>query len=346
MHLWLPGYLAEKKRRLRLSTKPKRVWLMLADHYEPFWNRPTEEVAEKRVAEWRRKWPEIAARHRDDAGKPPVYTFFYAEEEYRPSLLNQLADLTSQGIADVEVHLHHDGEGEQNFVSRISSFVDTLHKRHGLLHLIENRPSFGFIHGDWALDNSLPGGRCCGLNNEITLLRELGCYADFTLPSAPSPAQTQTVNQIYWAKDNPCQPRSHERGIPVTRGGGVSGDLMMIPGPLSLWWDFPRPHPHIDTGQLGAEWLPNENRVRGWLESAPRVEEDIFLKLFTHGTQEDNSAALLGGALDHCFEEIRAACSREGLALFFASAWQTWRAIETIRTLPPSREGSTFLRGY
>ena len=39
---------------------------------------------------------------------------------------------------------------------------------------------------------SLPDGRWCGLNNELILLRDLGCYADFTLPSAPSrPSDTQ-----------------------------------------------------------------------------------------------------------------------------------------------------------
>ena len=48
---------------------------------------------------------------------------------------------------------------------------------------------FAFIHGNWSLDNSRPDGRWCGLNNELILLRELGCYADFTLPSAPSDTQ-------------------------------------------------------------------------------------------------------------------------------------------------------------
>ena len=37
---------------------------------------------------------------------------------------------------------------------------------------------FGFIHGNWCLDNSRADGRWCGLNNELILLRELGCYAD------------------------------------------------------------------------------------------------------------------------------------------------------------------------
>src|SRR5205807_1625408 len=133
------------------------------------------------------------------------------------------AEMARLGVGDVEVHLHHDGEGEDDFVSRISRFTQTLSERHSLLRRVNGQLVFGFIHGNWALDNSLPSGRWCGLNNEITLLKRLGCYADFTLPSAPSPAQTRTVNSIYWATDDPRRPRSHDRGAPVRIRGKEEG---------------------------------------------------------------------------------------------------------------------------
>ena len=75
--------------------------------------------------------------------------------------------------------------GEQSFTGRMSRFIETLAGRHGLLRRHRGKLAFGFIHGNWALDNARPDGRWCGLNNEITLLRDLGCYADFTLPAAP-----------------------------------------------------------------------------------------------------------------------------------------------------------------
>ncbi|MEJ7636728.1 MAG: hypothetical protein WKF75_01760 [Singulisphaera sp.] len=52
------------------------------------------------------------------------------------------------------------------------------------------------------------------VNNEIDVLRETGCYADFTLPSAPSPTQTRQINSIYYASDDPRRPKSHDRGSP------------------------------------------------------------------------------------------------------------------------------------
>src|SRR5262249_45170846 len=130
--IWLPGYI-----RNRVTTgfrkPPRRVWLAFTDHYEPLWNHASEDLAIERVARWSARWPVIAGKFRDSAGRAPRYTFFYPEEEYRPHLLEPLAKMTAAGIGDVEIHIHHDGEGQQNFVDRISSFKDILRSRHGLL---------------------------------------------------------------------------------------------------------------------------------------------------------------------------------------------------------------------
>src|SRR5690348_9281828 len=100
----------------------RRVWVMFADHYEPRWGGAHLDRAIARVRTWSERWPEIASQHRDSVGRSPKYTFFYPQEEYSPELLDPLAAMTRAEIADVEVHLHHDGEGEQDFIDRISSF--------------------------------------------------------------------------------------------------------------------------------------------------------------------------------------------------------------------------------
>ena len=99
-HLWLPGYVRERVHRRR-SQPPARVWVTIADHFEPFWHNADEGTACHRVEMWLRQWPEIAARHRDSADRPPRYTFFYPEEEYRTHLLASLTELVELGIADV-----------------------------------------------------------------------------------------------------------------------------------------------------------------------------------------------------------------------------------------------------
>ena len=305
---------------------------MIGDHYEPLFGSPGDEAGLERVDLWRQEWPKIAGRHVDSDGRHPRYSFFFPEEEYRPQFLDPLAEMTHAGIADVEVHLHHDFDTPQNFIDRLSRFKETLRSRHGLMHEFQGQLGFGFIHGNWALDNSLPDGRWCGLNNEILLLRQLGCYADFTLPSAPSPAQTRTVNSIYWASDDPARPKSHDTGIPLRPGEPRRGDLLIIQGPLGLRIGLDgRLKPRLDMGEIAGRDRPSVSRVKLWLRMAPRIGSHIFVKLFTHGTQQRNSSALLGGDLDLLFQAVRSVCEERRLRFHLVSAWEMFCAIEALR---------------
>jgi hypothetical protein len=330
IHLWLPGYLKSRIRRnLRERGSVSTVWLMIGDHYEPLQGGQDVEDARSRVAYWRSRWPAIAARHQDSTGRAPQYTFFYAQEEYRPELIEPLAEMTRMGLSDVEIHLHHDGEGEQDFVTRMATFRDALHARHGLLRTVEGRTGFAFIHGNWALDNSHPSGRYCGLNNEITLLRDLGCYADFTMPSAPSPAQTRTVNTIYWAIDDPQKPKSHDRGTPLSPGAKSRGDLLMIQGPLGVRLREPGQRAfRIEMGELAGYDLPSAYRARLWLRLAPRVGGIAFIKLHTHGADLRNMRPLLEGGLDTLFTAVKAECDAAGVQLRYGTAWDIFRELK------------------
>jgi hypothetical protein len=304
------------------------VWVAIADHWEPYWLHPSDETAAERVAVWARHWPEIARRHGDSTGRSPQYTFYYPQEEYRPQFLDSLAEMKRAGIADVDVHIHHDGEGQQNFVDRMSGYIETLVTGHGLLRLSGGRPVFGFIHGNWALANSRPDGRCCGLNNEITLLRDLGCYADFTMPSGDSPTQARTLNTIYWVRDDPAKPRSYDWGLAVKPGAPGAGDLLMIPGPLGVRW-AERFVPRLETGEIAHQDLPTPYRVKRWLDLAPRIGSDIFLKLYTHGAQERNSSALLvEGGLERLFTLLAEGCRRRGHQLRYVSTWEMRQAVD------------------
>ncbi len=329
-HLWLPSYLLTRWRR-RGEARPRHAWVAIADHFEPGWKGADPGTARERVARWSNAWPTIADQHRDATGRRPLYTFFFPQEEYRAELLDPLAAMTTEEIGDVEVHIHHDGGGVQEFVDRMSGFVDVLRRRHGLLREVAGRPVFGFIHGNWALDNARPDGRWCGLNNELTLLRDLGCYADFTLPAAPDPSQAGPVNQIFTAIDDPARPRSHDRGTPVLPGAPTRGDLTLIPGPLALRWGKGRLLPRLETGELAANNLPSPERARLWLARAPRIGEHVFVKLFAHGAQERNAAALLAGGLVALFESLRAECLRIGAALHYVSTWEMWQVVENLR---------------
>jgi hypothetical protein len=341
--LWLPAYLSGRANRLLQPRKPKRLWVAITDHYEPMGGAVSLETGLTRVGVWQRLWPEIAlAAPRDAAGNPPRYTFFYPEEEYRREVLAAIEPLCRAGIADVEVHIHHDQDTPASFSEKIRSFCARLHEQHGMLHRHNGTLVFGFIHGNWALDNSHPEGRWCGVTGELSLLRDLGCYADFTMPSLPSPTQSRIVNQIYWTSGDPSQPRGFDRGLEATAGGGCRGELLMVTGPLGLRYRD-RLLPRLETGELAAYDAPTPYRVQRWLDLAPQVGEDVFLKLYGHSAREDNAGALLGsatraGTLAPMFDWIAAAAAERHLELHWCSAYEMFAAID--RLLNPLATGN------
>ena len=329
--LWFLPYVRERIRRRSTKPSPKRVWVAITDHYEPLGMGASPETALGRVARWRDRWPRIATEApRDANGQPPQYSFFYPQEEYRRDLLDGIADMVRLGVGDVEVHLHHDQDTRETFTEKIREYCKRLTQDHGLLRQKDGRTVFGFIHGNWALDNSRPDGKWCGLNGEIALLRELGCYADFTMPSLPSPTQGRVVNQIYWCTNNPGnQPRSFDQGREASPGGGCQGDVLMITGPVGMRFGS-RLVPRVESGEIAGYDMPTRNRVRQWFEVAPIVGDDLFIKLYTHGAVERNLDPLLDQGLANLYRWIAEEAQRRGIQYYWATAWQMYSAVDAI----------------
>jgi hypothetical protein len=302
--IWLPGYLraaVEARREGRHRRGVTDIMLCVADHYEPMHNHASAAVGDARVAAWRDRLPLLAREFVDADGRHPQHTFFFPIEQYTEAHLDILAALAAQGLGEVEIHLHHEGDTADHLRRELLRFKQTLHTRHGLLSRDpQGVVRYGFIHGDWALDNSLPDGSCCGVNDELTVLRDTGCYADFTMPAAPSPAQTRTVNRIYYATGNPAAPRSHETGIRASVGRRPGdGSLLMVQGPLSLDWRRAKwgVVPRLENGSLHGGHPATLSRFANWLARGISVEgrpDWVFVKAHTHGALEHNAAVLLG----------------------------------------------------
>ena len=281
---------------------PRHVFICVADHYEPFCNGASPQLARERVERWVRDYPTSVAGLSDSRGRMPQHSFFYPAEEYDPDVVETLAALCRSGLGEVEVHLHHDCDTSDHVRETLSGFIRQLSQRHGLLRRdAEGRLRFGFIHGNWALDNALGDGTWCGVNDEITILRELGCYADFTMPSAPAHGQTRTINRIYYATDDPQSAKSHDQGRPARVGQAAPNDgLLMIQGPLRWNWRQRKwgLMPRLENGDLHGANIPSMSRFLVWLDAAVRVDgrpDWVFVKLHTHGAMEMNSNLFLAG---------------------------------------------------
>ena len=277
--------------------------LCVCDHFEPFHGVEKTEALE-RVSLWRSEYARMTDEFRDANGIPPRHTFFYPVEQYDDDVVGCLAGMCRETGNETEIHLHHEDDTAENLRETLAVAKSRLAALGMLSRDPEGEIRYGFIHGNWALDNSHPDGRCCGVKNELAVLRQTGCYADFTLPSAPSRTQTRTINSLYYARGTDC-PKSHNRGrkVRASRDPKPAGDdeLLIVQGPLALNWDRRKWKllPRIENSDLTGTNPPTRERLRLWMQCHIAVEglpNWIFVKLHTHGAKPDNSGMFLGEA--------------------------------------------------
>ncbi|MEP7155930.1 MAG: hypothetical protein ABI905_09155 [Betaproteobacteria bacterium] len=346
LHYWLPAYIHE---RLQPRCAPPAggtdVYFCFADHYEPYGHGADAATARKRVSRWTESYPPIAMRHTDSNGRHPVHSFFYPAEEYDPAVLDQVKTICSAGLGDVEVHLHHDNDTAENFGKALDTFKTQLHERHGFLR---RDPDSGeivycFIHGNWALDNSRPDGRWCGVDNELEVLVRTGCRCDMTMPSAPSDTQTAKINSIYFARGHAGHRKSHDTGRDVVRGQwGAPDELLLVQGPLCLNWKSRKFGliPRIESAEISYDAPPTAERVELWEQCGVGVrgaEGHLFIKIHTHGAVEKTMDMLFSGGFDTLWQSLETRFrDRPGYRLHYLSAWEMYQKIRQLADAPAS----------
>lgn len=294
-----------------LHSGPVQLIIALADHFEPAFmlenlsSYASLAIQEQRLERWCRSYPKVADAWRDSDGKPFVHTYFFPAEQYNKLLTERLASHCYDGWGEVEIHLHHGvaaPDDSANTRRMLAEFRDKL-TEHGCLSRWEGKGPvrYGFVHGNWALANS-GDGLCCGVDDEMQILAETGCYADFTLPSAPHPAQISKVNSLYECA-LPFHTRApHRRGRDLRVGHAPSRFPLIIQGPLTLElsqrgkWGMPR----IENGALTSANPASVARLELWRRAdvAVRGRPDwVFIKLHCHGMDPRDEDAMLGQAM-------------------------------------------------
>jgi acetyltransferase-like isoleucine patch superfamily enzyme len=354
LHPWMVSYASNviKNAFTNKKMKPKDIFLCICDHFEPLGGGVSTSVGLQRIKNWCERYPAIAEKYKDSDGCIPKYTFFYPTEEYHTEFMLLLAELCLGGYGEVEIHIHHANDTADNLRKTLTNFKNKLANEYGLLAKDKhtNVIKYGFIHGNWALDNSHPKGFHCGVNNEINILRETDCYADFTMPSAPDVTQTTKINSIYYAVDNPLKPKSHNSGINARVGRSNPGGLLMIQGPLMLNWKRKkwRLFPHIENGCIGADYPVDLNRIKLWIDAGINVSKRldyVFIKLYTHGCQEQNMNYLLNGGLDSLFSYLKEYCRKQDYQFHYVTARELVNIVKGIED-NISLEDNTALRNY
>jgi hypothetical protein len=316
---WLPAYGWQRLARRSSGRSSIHLIIALADHFEPaFMPEAPSEYAElseqeRRLEEWCRIYPKMFDAWRDADGFPFRHTYFSPAEQYQKSLIERLAEHCHDGWGEIEVHLHHGlnaPDTEENTRRVLLEFRQRL-VEHGCLSRLndEGAPRYAFVHGNWALANSA-GGRFCGVDEEMQILAETGCYADLTLPSAPNPTQISKINSLYECTLPLDQRAPHRRGRDLRVGQQPNVFPLMIQGPLSL--NFAEramrlPVPKIENSALTTTYPPTLARLKLWQQTAISVEGQpdwVFIKLHCHGMNPTDREAMLGGQIQRFLQEL------------------------------------------
>ncbi|MCU1295985.1 MAG: hypothetical protein JWO91_263 [Acidobacteriaceae bacterium] len=335
---WLPSYAWQRLTR-RVPQGPVHLIFAIADHFEPAivpengYARAPYEEQEKRLERWCREYPKLIDQWRDVDGYPLVHSYFYPAEQYDKGHLDRLAEHCHAGWGEVEIHLHHGTtrpDTAENLRRELSQFRDTLAFEHGCLSYFDGvgTPQYGFVHGNFALANSA-GGFACGVDSEIQVLADTGCYADMTLPTgAFHPAQTSKINSIYECGVPLSQRASHRRGRDLESGRKPQIFPLIVQGPLML--DFGRSgngrtgkFAAIENGALTPPNPPSLHRLNLWKDAAISVHgrpDWLFIKLHCHSMDPTQEPAVLGEPMRKFLRELVESAKQRSETIHFASA--------------------------
>jgi hypothetical protein len=346
LDLWLPGYLA--KPRWLKPPGITDVVFAICDHFEPQHDSDSA-GALHRIARWSAEYPALISGFKDAGGFSPRHTFFFPVEQYNAEMLEALATLCRETGSELELHLHHSGDTADSLRAKLERGVAALAKHGALPKDPSGKLRYGFIHGNWALAHSHPAGRHCGVPDELAVLAATGCYADFTMPSAPDRTQTKTVNRIYYASSN-GRPKPHDRGTPAqakrSESDASRGELLLVQGPLGLNWSRRKWGilPRLENGEISGANPPRGDRLKLWLEAGVTVEGQpdwIFIKLHTHGGIPSNMKTLLGPSMPSFYRHLlEHYCEARGFRVHFATAR------EMVNMIHAAEDGHTGNAGY
>jgi hypothetical protein len=332
---WLPVFGWQRLLQLLSPVRASHIVIAIADHFEPAriagmpGTLASDDEQERCLDRWCAAYPKTFDRWRDTDGYPFRHTYFYPAEQYLPGPVDRLVEHCRDGWGEIEIHLHHGvtaPDSAANTRRALIEFRDILAARGCLSRWNgEGPPRYAFVHGNWALANSA-GGRFCGVDEEMSILSETGCYADFTLPSAPDRSQTAKINSLYECGLPLDRAAPHRRGHDLRRGTAPTIFPLIVQGPLGL--GFSRrlngvPRPTIENGDITTRHPPTIARLQLWQRAAITVagqSDWLFIKLHCHGMKPEDESAMVGPLAARFLSDTAAWAEAAGARLHYVSA--------------------------
>jgi hypothetical protein len=186
-------------------------------------------------------------------------------------------------------------------------------------------PRYAFVHGNFALANCADG-YACGVDGEMQILAETGCYVDMTYPTAAfHPAQIARLNSLYECALplDQAAPQRYGRNLQAERP--ITKLPFIVQGPWML--DFDRNSRsglgRLDNGAITGRNPASLRRLGLWKDAGITVAgrpDWLFIKLHTHGMDPVDSENVLRAPMQQFLAALIDGAAERKEILHFVSA--------------------------
>jgi hypothetical protein len=325
--IWIGHYLLQRQEKIDPS-QPLDVCFLFVDHFEPDWGGASLDEQIRRVKQWQSTYERAISGHADSDGRCPQHTWFSPVALTDPAAMAVQAAWPGRGWGEIEYHLHHDPRMDAAQVrEQIRRDIETL-QEYGAVP----NGRYGFVHGMYAL---AAGDPCyCKAIDEIDVLVETGCYADYTFGAIGTPAQPRQVNSIYYARSN-GRAKSYDSG-PIAEVGRAHQGLLIIAGPM--WCGLSRRV--LDDAELTPGYPPHPRRIQRWLAAHVHVKgrpNCVFIGVHSHTAPDAFQRLLLADRMPALWSALEERFKGENTRLHYITAREAYNIVKAAEA---GREGN------
>lgn len=298
----------------------KRVVFFHCDHFEPFQKDSEGNIISlSHIEEFLKKLTQYPW------GSPSLFfssqAYYLAQNKFwsgsRKKEDEEIQELLKSANIDFQVHIHHEG-----WLNEVPSSPEINAQRlDEMLKLIipKDKTEWCFIHGCWALQAS--DATICNISNEVKVLLDNGCIADFTFPAGrpwcnPELTVPHTVLPVNMVKGYITK---FADPIPVAEAKVFEGRLLIWASNLSAQASS------LDHVAMGT--ISPQQAACSWINSNTIIDDTLYIKTHAHSLQDkywqnpnSEKTPLLSSNVISAIRILENMCNAQGIGLEYGTA--------------------------
>ncbi len=274
----------------------------------------------------------ITEAHVDCTGRHFRYTFACPVYDWSASDMACLTEYCRAGLGEIELLLPSVCPDSDNLRRLLTRSVSSLEQSSFVIVRSSERSSERKASPD--------------RKAELLLLRDFGCYADFSFPDPASSLQPSRINTVTSVSHQADSDNPYKDAASIKSGAVSYGDLFVIDGPMIIDWTnwcglF---NPSVEFGRLSYYSPPDTTRIERWIRADVHVDGQpnwVFVKLILSDHFLAGSSSELLESLDHTLDCLeRRLAEGDEYRLHYVTAREMYniaRAAEAGKTSPVAR---------